>query len=42
MYIAVALLWLRFVDGVVLSRFDFIGAGLALAGMAVIAVQPST
>ena len=34
MYIAVALLWLRFVDGVSLSRWD-------LAGMAVIALQPS-
>jgi small multidrug resistance family-3 protein len=42
MYIAVALLWLRFVDGVVLSRFDFVGAALALVGMAVIACQPST
>lgn len=40
MYIAVALLWLRFVDGVALSRWDMAGAGLALAGMAVIALQP--
>ena len=40
MYIAVALLWLRFVDGVSLTRFDLIGAGLALVGMAVIALQP--
>jgi len=40
MYIAVALLWLRFVDGVALTRFDLVGAGLALAGMAVIAFQP--
>jgi small multidrug resistance family-3 protein len=40
MYIAVALLWLRFVDGIALTRFDLIGAGLALAGMAVIALQP--
>jgi small multidrug resistance family-3 protein len=40
MYIAVALLWLRYVDGVPLTRFDLIGAGLALAGMAVIALQP--
>jgi small multidrug resistance family-3 protein len=40
MYIAVALLWLRSVDGVPLTRFDLIGAGLALAGMAVIALQP--
>jgi small multidrug resistance family-3 protein len=40
MYIAAALLWLRFVDGIALTRFDLIGAGLALAGMAVIALQP--
>jgi small multidrug resistance family-3 protein len=40
MYIAVALLWLRFVDGVALTRWDGIGAALALAGMAVIALQP--
>jgi small multidrug resistance family-3 protein len=40
MYIAVALLWLRFVDGIALSRWDVAGAGLALAGMAVIALQP--
>jgi small multidrug resistance family-3 protein len=40
MYIVVALLWLRFVDGLPLSRWDLAGAGLALAGMAVIALQP--
>ena len=40
-YICVALLWLRFVDGVELTRFDAIGAVLALIGMAVIALQPS-
>ena len=40
MYIVVALLWLRFVDGVDLSRWDAAGAALALAGMAVIALQP--
>jgi small multidrug resistance family-3 protein len=40
MYIVVALLWLRFVDGIPLSRWDLAGAGLALAGMAVIALQP--
>ncbi|UMR29125.1 YnfA family protein [Massilia sp. MB5] len=39
-YIGVALLWLRFVDGVQLTRFDFFGAALALVGMAVIALQP--
>ena len=40
MYIAVALLWLRLVEGVPLTRWDLLGAGLALAGMAVIAFQP--
>lgn len=42
MYIAVALLWLRFVDGVALTRWDMVGAGIALLGMAVIAMQPSS
>ena len=41
-YIAVALLWLRLVDGVARTRYDMAGAGLALAGMAVIALQPPT
>lgn len=40
MYIAVALMWLRFVDGVPLTRWDAIGSVIALAGMAVIALQP--
>lgn len=39
-YVAIALLWLRHVDGVSLSRWDVAGAGLALAGMAVIMLQP--
>lgn len=42
MYIVVALLWLRFVDGISLSHWDMAGAGMALAGMAVIALQPRT
>ena len=42
MYIAVALLWLRFVDGIALTRWDIAGAALALGGMAVIAFQPTT
>lgn len=42
MYIAMALLWLRFVDGVALTRWDAAGAAIALTGMAVIALQPST
>jgi small multidrug resistance family-3 protein len=39
-YIAVALVWLRAVDGVTLTRWDIAGAAIALAGMAVIALQP--
>ncbi|MET0961377.1 MAG: YnfA family protein [Noviherbaspirillum sp.] len=42
MYIVVALMWLRLVDGVPLSRWDLAGAGIALAGMAVIALQPQS
>jgi small multidrug resistance family-3 protein len=40
MYIAMALLWLRWVDGVALTRWDAIGAALALSGMLIIALQP--
>jgi small multidrug resistance family-3 protein len=40
MYIAVALLWLWLVDGITLTRWDLAGAGIALTGMAVIALQP--
>ncbi len=40
MYIGVALLWLRFVDGVALTRWDVAGAVIALVGMGVIVVQP--
>lgn len=39
-YIAVALAWLRIVDGIALTRWDVAGAGVALAGMAIIAMQP--
>ncbi len=35
-YVATALVWLRVVDGVKLSAFDWIGAGIALLGMAII------
>lgn len=41
MYIAVALMWLHFVDGIALTRWDLLGAGIALIGMAVIALQPA-
>lgn len=40
MYITVALMWLWMVDGITPTRWDLIGAGLTLAGMAVIALQP--
>lgn len=42
MYIAIALIWLRVVDGVSLTRWDMAGAAIALTGMAVIALQPAT
>jgi small multidrug resistance family-3 protein len=35
-YIAVALVWLRRVDGVALTRWDVTGAAVALAGMGII------
>lgn len=35
-YVATALIWLRVVDGVKLSIFDWVGAGVALAGMLII------
>lgn len=40
-YIGVALVWLRFVDGVALTRWDITGACVALVGMAIIVLQPS-
>lgn len=39
-YIAVALVWLRVVDGVALTRWDVGGACVALIGMSIIAMQP--
>ena len=35
-YVATALAWLYWVDGVKLSVWDMVGAGLALVGMAII------
>lgn len=35
-YVATALVWLRWVDGIDLSRADWLGAGIALLGMAII------
>ncbi|MGO4277298.1 small multidrug resistance family-3 protein [Cupriavidus sp. OV038] len=40
MYIVVALVWLRVVDGVRLTSWDVAGAVVCLAGMALIALQP--
>lgn len=42
MYVAAALVWLWLVDGVTLTRWDLVGASIALIGMAVIALQPET
>lgn len=35
-YVMTALLWLRVVDGVKLSLYDWLGAGIALCGMLII------
>lgn len=39
-YIAVALIWLWQVEGVTPTRWDLLGAGIGLAGMAIIMLQP--
>ncbi len=39
-YIAVALIWLWRVDGVTPTRWDLLGVAVALAGMAIIVLQP--
>jgi small multidrug resistance family-3 protein len=39
-YVATALVWLWLVDGQVPDRWDLIGGGLTLAGMAIIAFGP--
>jgi small multidrug resistance family-3 protein len=35
-YVASALMWLRFVDGIKLSTLDWLGAAISLLGMAII------
>lgn len=35
-YVASALVWLRFVDGIKLSSLDWLGAAISLLGMAII------
>ena len=39
-YVATALVWLWWVDGIAPTRWDLLGAGLALAGMAVMVLAP--
>ena len=39
-YIITALLWLRFVDGAPLTKWDCFGGAITLVGMATIAFQP--
>ncbi|WP_428828365.1 YnfA family protein [Azonexus sp. IMCC34842] len=39
-YVAVALFWLHWVDGVGLTKWDIAGAAVALIGMAIIVLQP--
>lgn len=41
MYIMIALIWLRFVDGVSLTRWDAVGSGFTFVGMLIIALQPA-
>jgi small multidrug resistance family-3 protein len=40
MYIAMALVWLWRVEGIAPTRWDLIGAAVALAGMVIIVLQP--
>src|SRR5215467_12965187 len=40
-YVATAIAWLWLVDAVQPTRWDFIGAAIAVAGMAVIMFQPA-
>jgi len=40
-YLGVALVWLRIVDGVVLTRWDMAGALVALVGVAIIVMEPT-
>ena len=39
-YIGVAIIWLWLVDGIAPTRWDLLGAAVALAGMAIIAFAP--
>ena len=39
-YVAVALLWLWLIEGVTPDRWDLLGAGVSVTGMAIIAFAP--
>ena len=39
-YVAVALAWLCWVEGILPTRWDVIGAAVAITGMAIIVLQP--
>ena len=39
-YVVIALLWLRLVDGAPITKWDGLGGAITLAGMAIIAFQP--
>ncbi|MGB4064089.1 MAG: YnfA family protein [Azonexus sp.] len=39
-YVAIALLWLWQIDGIPITRWDLVGSAVALAGMAIIMLQP--
>ena len=41
-YICVAIMWLWLVDGIRPTTWDFVGAGVALLGMAIIMLAPKT
>jgi small multidrug resistance family-3 protein len=41
-YIAVALAWLYVVEGIALTRWDIVGAVVAVAGMSIIMLQPAS
>ena len=41
-YVSAAILWLGLVDAVKPTRWDLLGAGLCLAGMAIIMFSPRT
>ena len=40
-YIAVALAWLYWIDGIALTKWDVTGAAVALIGMSIIVLQPA-